>query len=327
LTVASFGPPVTFATGRGPDEIAVGDLNGDGRSDLAVLNRMDSSVSVLLNTTPPGATLPSFAGQRAFYAGGGAGTLDASLAIGDLNGDGKPDLAVINLNTKAVSILLNTTPDGDTVPGFSSPTTLGVGGYPTAVTLADIDEDGRPDLVVTLENSTVAVFLDTTAAGGTAPSFAKAQTFALPYGSIATTVAAADLNADGRPDLCLNDTLENTALVLLNETIEPPTLLLPGTALELGQAVSLLGRDSTTPNWVARKGRASEANVSPFSTGDLTWPPAQADHVYPEVSNLSSGRAVTRVRTRGWTALASEPPLTWLDADALWGRRSLEEGP
>ena len=55
--------------------MAVGDLNGDGRPDLAVANRDASSVSVLLNQTAPGATAPSFAAQATFAAGDGPGSV------------------------------------------------------------------------------------------------------------------------------------------------------------------------------------------------------------------------------------------------------------
>ena len=44
----AFGPKVDFATGPGPGSLAIGDLNGDGRADLAVTNLNSSSVSVLL---------------------------------------------------------------------------------------------------------------------------------------------------------------------------------------------------------------------------------------------------------------------------------------
>jgi len=44
-----FAPQTTFAVGRYPDSVAVGDFNGDGKPDLAVANTGDDSVSVLLN--------------------------------------------------------------------------------------------------------------------------------------------------------------------------------------------------------------------------------------------------------------------------------------
>src|SRR5262249_58925934 len=83
---------------------AVGDFNGYGKPDLAAIIDDCSDVCVLLDRTPAGATTPSFAPQKAFPVG----THPLSLAVGDFNGDGKPDLAVgNNVYSTNVSVLLN----------------------------------------------------------------------------------------------------------------------------------------------------------------------------------------------------------------------------
>src|SRR5262245_32475521 len=106
LPAVTFDPAVHHGAGDGPSSVAVGDFNGDGQQDLAVANLGNpitgdgASVSVLL-----GSGTGTFQ-SAAPYA---AGDAPASVAVGDFNGDGRPDLAVANLLSDSVSVLLNTT--------------------------------------------------------------------------------------------------------------------------------------------------------------------------------------------------------------------------
>jgi trimeric autotransporter adhesin len=70
-TTPSFATQQTFAAGNQPYWLAVADVNGDGKPDLIVANFDDNDVSVLLNTTTPGATTLSFATQQTFATGTG----------------------------------------------------------------------------------------------------------------------------------------------------------------------------------------------------------------------------------------------------------------
>jgi hypothetical protein len=198
----------------GPALVAVGDFNGDGRPDLAVPNG-DSKVLVLVNTTAAGATAVSFADQQAFDTGGGP----HSVAVGDFNGDGRPDLTVGNSYDNTLSILLNTTAAGDSTLSFAAQMTFAVGTGPAAVDEADFNGDGRPDLVVANSGSTfhpessVSVLLNTTSAGAASPTFAAQQTFA---GTLHPGTEA-DFDGDGRPDLVMGNG-NNTFSVLLDTT-------------------------------------------------------------------------------------------------------------
>jgi len=147
IVPASFTSPQSFVTGNSPFSVATGDINGDGRPDVVVTNNGSGTVSVLLNTTAPGAAAPSFATQYMFIFP--AGTRPVSLAIGDVNGDGRPDLVTASFSAvdqETVWILLNSAPPSLAAVSFSPPQPIAIGnGYaPRSVTLDDINGDGRP---------------------------------------------------------------------------------------------------------------------------------------------------------------------------------------
>jgi hypothetical protein len=168
-TTPSYASQATFATGANPRSVSIGDLNGDGKPDLAIANFYSNSVSVLLSTTAPGATTPSYAAQATFATGTGP----FSVSIGDVNGDGKPDLAIANFNSNSVSVLLNTTAPGATTPSYAAQATFATGSLPRSVSIGDLNGDGKPDLAIANFNSdSVSVLLNTTAPGATAPSYA-----------------------------------------------------------------------------------------------------------------------------------------------------------
>src|SRR5262244_922158 len=95
-----------FGAGTHPFSVAVGDFNGDGKLDLAVANSGDNNVTIRL-----GDGTGAFPDAKSSTVG--AGSNPQSVAVGDFNGDGKPDLGVANFNSNDVTIRL-----GDGTGGF-----------------------------------------------------------------------------------------------------------------------------------------------------------------------------------------------------------------
>jgi hypothetical protein len=133
-----------------------------------------------------------------------AGTNPTSVAIGDVNRDGRSDLVVTNGTPGTISVLLAT---GDGT--FGAPTSFTVGAGPAAVALGDLNRDGILDAVVAnLTGGSISVLL-----GNASGGFGTATT--IPVCGDPTAVAIGDLDGDGRPDVVVGCRLAGTVSVLL----------------------------------------------------------------------------------------------------------------
>jgi len=185
LSASSSGPTFALAkrfdTGLGPNTIAVGDLNGDRKPDIATTNENDGTLAVLLSRGGE-----RFGAPRLYDAG----EIPYGAEIGDLNGDHKPDVVTTDyIGSGAVRVFLNRG-DGTFADGVDYP----VGGSPVEAAFGDLDHDGHVDIVTANSDSqNVSVLL-----GNGDGTFQPRVNYAA--GSPAT-VQVGDVNGDGRPDI------------------------------------------------------------------------------------------------------------------------------
>jgi hypothetical protein len=166
--------------------IVSADFNGDGIPDLAVPLYGSNQIAILLGkgngtfANPIMASVPGF-------------PVDVTqLVVADFNGDGIPDLAVIDSDNSVVDILL-----GDGAGSFTSETTNPpISGIPSYFATGDFNGDGKADLAVAQNDGTIAVLLGngdgTFAASGSVNS-----------GTSGPPIAVADFNGDGKLDIAV----------------------------------------------------------------------------------------------------------------------------
>jgi Ca2+-binding RTX toxin-like protein len=242
-----FSPRVDYATGPGPFSVCANDFNSDGRVDLATINNLNGTVSVLSRND-------SNSGFNANVDYHPTSSVGYFVRSGDFDGDGKPDLVIANgyangyfvatvLNNTGTSFTTSTYPisqqstnsysvetgdfnddgkldfavtnwSGQTVSVFLnngsnnfSRVDVTAATGPRSICVADFNGDGNDDFAVDRPNSSVTVFYSNGSGSFAATDYAT--------GSNPLSVSAGDFNGDGKVDLAVANYNDRTISVLL----------------------------------------------------------------------------------------------------------------
>ncbi|MFQ6603639.1 beta strand repeat-containing protein, partial [Flavobacterium sp. C3NV] len=270
----SFAPQILYNSGLDPYRLAIGDIDGDGKLDIATANKTGNSVSVFRNLSP-GIGVISF-DNRIDYA---VGNSPYGIVIGDIDRDNKIDIITASANTtNPISVLRNISTDG--AINFESQVNFSTSFSAYDVAIGDLNKDGKDDLAVANANGNFVSILTNTSSGIGNINFASQVDF--PTNGIINNVAFSDLDGDGNLDLavCVN---ANDLSVFRNTSTA-------GGAISFANRVDFVNQlnansvvvgdfDGDGLNDMATANYESNNNISVFRNNPLFAPTVQATNV------------------------------------------------
>jgi hypothetical protein len=252
----SFQAAVTYSTGGNiPFSVAVADINGDGKPDILAPNSLNNNVGVLLGN-----------GDGTFQAATTFGFLNnpRAIAVADVNGDNKPDILTANTLGNAAGVLLGNG-NGGFGGGNSNLYNAGFNSNPEGITVADVNGDGKPDLLTANADGSGSAGVLLGNGNGT---FQAATTFGTRGGN-PRGIVVADVNGDSLPDILTANQGGTTASVLLgngNGTFQPAVTFGSGGYSPYAIAVADINGDGK-PDLLTANGGSSTVGVLLNTTG------------------------------------------------------------
>lgn len=212
----SFSTVLNLGSTPAIQRLYIADINADAKPDIIALRKSPSQIAIYLNTGSNGNL--SFAapfiltdelideGVNALY----------NLAIGDIDGDGLPDIAGADFDHQRVSVFHNQSRGSNIA--FAPKTNYTVGSFASDIALSDIDGDGKMDMVVGgYSQNQVFVFMN-----NSKPDSIAFGAMASPPGNVYLgTVSVGDLDGDGKPDAIIGGITYNNVIAFNRNTSSP----------------------------------------------------------------------------------------------------------
>jgi len=243
IEVSQFSSPIILTPGTNPNGIAIGDIDGDGKLDIAVSNFWSYNISIFRNIYTYGnLTASSFATKQDVLISSNGKPGD--VALSDLNGDGMLDLIVTDFNSVAkfgVSVFKNISTPSNISFGYQI--NFPTGDNPKRIGVANANGDSKPDLFIVSENSLTSniTYLQNNSTLENISFVAKVE---IPTGKNPRDIAFADFNNDGLTDFVVPNYEVDSLTVYQNNSTVNNTIF--NSALKISAAFPYTSPSSVT---------------------------------------------------------------------------------
>lgn len=208
IAASGYASVGSISVGNTPEGGSIADLDGDGMLDLIIVDNSDSNLQILRNTSVKGTI--SFAAIKKVKTGYNL----FQCTTGDLDGDGKLDIVAASFSGDSIYVLRNTSTSGSL--SFAAPVALRSNNSNCAVRIADMNADGKPDIVVAERSRYFHIYENGISGSSiTASSFTRNDYL---VGSTAqmNDIQVGDMNGDGKPDVVIPELSVATLHTFIN---------------------------------------------------------------------------------------------------------------